>query len=214
MNQYRTEQEEFWAGDFGNEYIGRNKGEAYRAAALAFFSRALRGSSGITSAIEYGPNVGINLEAVHSLLPDCDIWGVEINSTAAAQLETLGFVKVKNSSVFDFEPDRQWDLVISKGLLIHIDPDHLEEAYEKLYSSCSKYLCITEYYSPRPVEVSYRGHDRRLFKRDFAGEFLDRHTDFRLVDYGFWYHRDPVFPQDDLTWFLLERFESRKATAD
>jgi spore coat polysaccharide biosynthesis protein SpsF len=26
-----------------------------------------------------------------------------------------------------------------------------------------------------------------------------------LVDYGFAYHRDPAFPQDDITWFLLEK---------
>ena len=26
-----------------------------------------------------------------------------------------------------------------------------------------------------------------------------------LIDYGFSYHRDPVFPQDDITWFLMER---------
>ena len=41
----------------------------------------------------------------------------------------------------------------------------------------------------------------RLFKRDFAGEMLDRFSDLRLVDYGFRYHRDPAHPADDLTWF-------------
>jgi spore coat polysaccharide biosynthesis protein SpsF len=25
------------------------------------------------------------------------------------------------------------------------------------------------------------------------------------VDYGFAYRRDPNFPQDDITWFLLEK---------
>ena len=34
---------------------------------------------------------------------------------------------------------------------------------------------------------------------------LDRFPDLRLLDYGFAYHRDPVFPQDDITWFLLEK---------
>jgi len=27
----------------------------------------------------------------------------------------------------------------------------------------------------------------------------------RLIDYGFAYRHDPNFPQDDITWFLLER---------
>jgi hypothetical protein len=34
---------------------------------------------------------------------------------------------------------------------------------------------------------------------------LDRYPDLDLVDYGFVYHRDPLFPQDDMTWFLLQR---------
>ena len=38
--------------------------------------------------------------------------------------------------------------------------------------------------------MPYRGHTARLFKRDFAGEMLDRFSDLRLVDYGFRYHRD------------------------
>ena len=27
-----------------------------------------------------------------------------------------------------------------------------------------------------------------------------------LVDYGFVYHRDNCFPQDDINWFLFEKF--------
>ena len=27
----------------------------------------------------------------------------------------------------------------------------------------------------------------------------------QLVDYGFAYHRDKSFPQDDISWFLLEK---------
>ncbi len=67
----------------------------------------------------------------------------------------------------------------------------------------SKYICIAEYYNPSPVEISYRGHTGKLFKRDFAGEMLDAYDDLALLDYGFAYHRDPNFAQDDITWFLL-----------
>ncbi len=60
---------------------------------------------------------------------------------------------------------------------------------------------VAEYYNPTPVAISYRGHNDRLFKRDFAGELLDLYPQLQLVDYGFVYRRDPSFPQDDLTWF-------------
>ena len=71
--------------------------------------------------------------------------------------------------------------------------------------SSKKYILICEYYNPSPTTISYRGHSDRLFKRDFAGEMLDKFSDLKLVDYGFSYHRDNSFPQDDITWFLLQK---------
>lgn len=55
-----------------------------------------------------------------------------------------------------------------------------------------------------PVTISYRGHADHLFKRDLAGELLEKYH-VNLVDYGFAYRRVPAFPQDDITWFLLEK---------
>jgi len=55
------------------------------------------------------------------------------------------------------------------------------------------------------MNLSYRGNENKLFKRDFAGEMLLRFPDLRLLKYGFRYRNDPVFPLDDITWFLLEK---------
>ena len=90
-------------------------------------------------------------------------------------------------------------------MLIHLNPEALPAAYERLYECSSKYIVVIEYYNPSPVEVTYRGHAGRLFKRDFAGDLLERYPDLELVDYGFQYRRDPNFPADDLTWFLLKK---------
>ena len=81
--------------------------------------------------------------------------------------------------------------------------NELQLAYERLYESSKRFVLIAEYYNP--VTISYRGHGERLFKRDFAGELMDRYVDLRLVDYGFSYRRDPATPQDDITWFLMEK---------
>ncbi len=74
-----------------------------------------------------------------------------------------------------------------------------------MFASASRYILVAEYYNPQPTEIAYRGHSGRLFKRDFAGELMDRFPDLSLVDYGFVYRRDANFPQDDLTWFLMEK---------
>ena len=97
------------------------------------------------------------------------------------------------------------DLVLISGVLIHINPNHLPEVYDKLVAASSRYLLVVEYYNPTPIVVPYRGHTDRLFKRDFAGEIMDRHPEMQLLDYGFAYHRDPNFPLDDANWFLLEK---------
>ncbi len=203
---YKTEQEEFWAGDFGSEYIQRNQGDALLASNLNFFAKALAQAKGITSCIEFGANIGMNLKALKLLYPSQEQHGIEINPTAAHQLgQTIPASNVIQSSILDYLPDRVWDLVLIKGVLIHINPDLLPQVYEKLVSSCERYLLVAEYYNRTAVTINYRGHENRLFKRDFAGEILDRYPQMKLIDYGFLYHRDPSFPQDDITWFLIEK---------
>ncbi|TVL99715.1 MAG: pseudaminic acid biosynthesis-associated methylase [Candidatus Brocadia sp. WS118] len=203
---FKTEQENFWAGDFGNEYIKRNQGEMLLASNLNFFTKALRQADKINSCIEFGANIGMNLKALKLLQPGLKIKGVEINETAAKQLKAvIGMDNVYNQSILDFEPIEKVDLSLIKGVLIHINPDMLPVVYEKLYYASSRYVLIAEYYNPSPVTINYRGHTDRLFKRDFAGEMLDTYSDLKLVDYGFIYKRDVKFPLDDITWFLLEK---------
>jgi pseudaminic acid biosynthesis-associated methylase len=202
---YKTEQEEFWAGIFGTEYIERNNGEVLVASNLNFFIEALQQASGIKSCIEFGANIGLNLSAIKLLYPGMEAHAIEINSIAAKKLENIiSTGEIYNQSILEFIPKRKWDLVLIKGVLIHINPDELPIVYDKLVDSCGKYLLVAEYYNPVPAMVTYRGHANRLFKRDFAGEILDRYPQMKLVDYGFVYHRDHNFPQDDVNWFLLE----------
>ena len=203
---FKTEQESFWAGEFGTAYIDRNKGDQLLAANLDFFSKALRGARGIHSCIEFGANIGMNLRALKLLHPELEQHGIEINADAAKQLRALiSTDHVFEGSIFDYRPVQIFDLVLIKGVLIHINPAELPTVYDQLYKCTGKYLMVAEYYNPSPVAIPYRGHSDRLFKRDFAGELLDTYPDLTLLDYGFAYRRDPSFPQDDITWFLMEK---------
>ena len=206
MRPFQTEQEAFWAGAFGREYILRNQGDALLASNLAFFAKALRAARELETCIEFGANIGMNLRALKLLHPHMEQQGIEINAEAAQQLaQVIGPERVHNLSILEFQPSHTWDLVLIKGVLIHISPDVLPEVYDKLVAACGRYLLVAEYYNPSPVAVAYRGHSERLFKRDFAGEIMERHPRMQLLDYGFVYRRDPNFPQDDITWFLMEK---------
>lgn len=203
---YRTAQEEFWAGRFGSEYIGRNDGEARVASNVAFFARALRQAGAPGSCIEFGANIGLNLRALKSLYPGMRQRAIEINPDAAAALAALiGEENVHAGTILDYEAREASDLAFTKGVLIHVDPDSLPVVYRKLHACSRRWILVCEYYNPVPVAVTYRGHEEKLFKRDFAGDLLDSFPDLRLADYGFAWRRDPAFPQDDLTWFLLEK---------
>jgi spore coat polysaccharide biosynthesis protein SpsF len=115
------------------------------------------------------------------------------------------WIHVHNGSLLEFQPERSFDLVLVQGVLIHINPAELGTVYELLYRSSVTYICVNEYYNPTPVEVQYRGHAERLYKRDFAGDLMVAHPDLELIDYGFAYHRDKRFLGDDFTWFLLKK---------
>jgi pseudaminic acid biosynthesis-associated methylase len=205
---FKTEQEKFWAGNFGDAYIDRNQGDKLLASNLNMWVNMLKNAKKLDSCIEFGANIGMNLKALKLLHPQQEQFGIEINSDAAIELEkVIPASNVFKSSIFDFEPFRKFDLSFIKGVLIHINPDELQNVYEKLVASCGRYLLVAEYYNPSPVAIPYRGHNDRLFKRDFAGEIMELHPEMKLIDYGFNYRNDPVFPQDDITWFLMERGE-------
>lgn len=201
----KTDQEKFWEGEFGDSYIERNQSEMLHAANLKFFASVLSRTGKIDSVFEHGANIGMNFRALKSLLPNSEMGGVEINKEAYNQLKELIGAGAIHSSIFDFMPSKEYDLSFIKGVLIHLNPDMLHVAYDKLYQTSKKYILIAEYYNPSPISINYRGHSDRLFKRDFAGEFLEKYTDCELVDYGFLYKGDLNFPQDDITWFLIKK---------
>jgi pseudaminic acid biosynthesis-associated methylase len=203
---FKTEQESFWAGRFGTDYITRNDGSALLASNLNFFSLALRKAGRVDSCIEFGANIGMNLQALKLLFPRMFQRAVEINHDAVKALaEFVGEAQIFCGSIFDYPVTETADLTLSKGVLIHINPDMLEAAYRKLYEASNRWILVCEYYNPSPTAIPYRGHNDRLFKRDFAGEMLDLFADLHLVDYGFVYRRDPAFPQDDISWFLMQK---------
>lgn len=205
MPAFQTEQENFWAGEFGDQYIGRNPSSKEMGARLALFSKIMARTCEVQSAIEFGANIGNNLKVLQQMFPAMALSAVEINSKAVESLQEWGKAQVHHLSIFDFKPDQQFDLAFVSGVLIHINPTMLPQVYDLLFAASRRYLCCIEYYNPSPVEISYRGHSEKLFKRDFAGEIMDRFPSLQLLDYGFIYHRDPNFPLDDLSWFLMEK---------
>jgi len=203
--KYKTEQEAFWAESFGNKYIERNKSQQLLASNIAFFADIFKRTSDVRSIMEFGANIGMNIRAIDKILVNAEFSAVEINKKACEQLKNHINGNLYNCSILDFRPKERYDFVFTKGVLIHINPEELDSVYQKIYEASSKYICVAEFYNPSPMTISYRGYENRLFKRDFAGEMLDKFQDLKLIDYNFVYRRDNNFAQDDITWFLMEK---------
>jgi pseudaminic acid biosynthesis-associated methylase len=201
-----TEQEIFWAKEFGNSYLARNSVEELYPNKISLFSEITKNLTSLTSFLEFGPNSGVNLLALKNLFPNSLLSAVEINARAVRSLRELKICKnVWHDSILNFKKEKIADFSFTSGVLIHINPDHIEKAYETIYNSSKKYILICEYYNPSPVEIEYRGHRDKLFKRDFAGDLLLKYKDLNLINYGFRYNKDNSFPLDDVTWFLLKK---------
>ena len=148
----------------------------------------------------------MNLKALKILFPKIEQYAIEINKTAIDSLEkVIPQNNIIHDSILNFQNTEKYDLCLIKGVLIHINPDSLPLVYKSLVESTKNYLLIAEYYNPTPIAIDYRGHQEKLFKRDFAGEIMDLFPEMKLFNYGFAYHRDKNFPQDDISWFLLKK---------
>lgn len=201
---FETEQEKFWAGAFGNDYIARNTPERLLYPKVAMWSRLLKAAHNVSSIKEYGCNIGLNLLALKRLQPELELSGIEINEQAATKAAELGVGAIRQGTILERQQEAAVDLTFTAGVLIHINPAHLPDVYWNLVNNSRRYVLVAEYYNPSPVVIPYRGHSDRLFKRDFAGEIMDEYK-LKLVDYGFIYKRDNWAPQDDITWFLMEK---------
>lgn len=201
-----TAQEQFWAGPEGDEYQARNANALVGGleANVALFSRILAKTMGVKTLIEFGSGAGLNLRAIHRVMPFISLYAVEINEGAVMKMPQCVLITMRGS-VLEMPPlDLPCDLAMTKGLLIHIAPADLPRAYATLYQASTRYILMCEYYCPNPRMIPYRGQPDRLWARDFPGEMLAAYPDLRLIDYGFVSKLDP-HPQDDISWFLLEK---------
>lgn len=198
-----TEQEQFWAGDFGNAYVDRHKELDWRARVP--FWRSIIEMTGALSILEAGCNSGGNMKAIRRAAVEIDkliaLWGCDINNAAIEEAGDAG-LSVTEASLFDLKkewPDGGFDLVFTSGVLIHVSPSDLPRAMDSIISVSNRYVLAVEYADETEVEVPYRGHTERLWRRPFGKLYLER--GLKLVAEG----EAPRDSFDKCAWWLLER---------
>lgn len=199
----------YWAAEFGDEYTARNAASEdvvqQRVRALAGIWEQLRGDPP-ASVLECGANVGLNLRALKRFT-QAELHAVEPNARARATLVADGVLPAASvhDATLDKLPfaDASIDLVFTAGVLIHVPPEHLEQACREVHRVARKYVLAIEYFARNPEAIPYRGHENLLFKRDFGGTYLDLFPGLVPVAQGFLWRRTTGY--DDATWWLFRK---------
>ena len=201
---------ELWRSEFGEKYASRDANlisEENQRRLIRDWAKILHNaiSPRPTSALEVGCNVGRNLVALRNFVSE--LHGVEPNSKVcdeARQNPVLAEATIKEGVSQDLPyADSSIDLVFTSGVLIHIAPDNLGKAVDEIVRVSRRYVVCIEYFSKEPAQITYRGLDGFLFKRDFGRYYLERHPNLRVLDYGFlWQLLDSA---DDCNWWLFEK---------
>jgi hypothetical protein len=90
-------------------------------------------------------------------------------------------------------------LTFTCGVLIHISPADIERAMRAIIASSKRYVLAVEYADEKEVEISYRGHSERLWRRPFGDMYEG--LGLKIVDHG----PAPADAFDRCAWWLLER---------
>lgn len=193
--------ERLWADDFGDEYARRNieAGDGRDA----FWQRLLEDHP-VESVLEIGCNVGANLRWLDGLVPSRTVWGVDINESALQTIrKRLPGINAVWSPARELPfRDRAFDLVFTAGVLIHQPESTLPLVMAEAVRCSRRFVLALEYFAAETTEVSYRGHQGALFKRDYGRLYRELFPDLYPVSTGTLGREEGW---DDVHWWLFRR---------
>jgi len=179
------ENEKLWASDFGEMYTDRNPMSANeeddvfvktygtpRSTLNTVFFREINHDVKI---LEVGCNVGTQLMLLqemgfkHLYGIDVQRYAVEKSKSLASDLDII----VGSARDIPFK-DGWFDLIMTSGLLIHINPKELPEVMGEIYRCSKRYIFGYEYYTDGGFEgITYHNREEVLWKGNYRGLYCE-----------------------------------------
>lgn len=187
-----TEQMQTWRGEFGQQYTDRNLLAPPDLDALYIrdfgmprseMNREFLGSlPRDIKILEVGSNVGNQLQMLQEMRFS-RLYGIELQPYAVElSKQRTKHINIIEGSAFDIPfRDGYFDLVFTSGVLIHLAPDNVQQAFSEMHRCARRYIWGMEYFSPEYEQVAYRGHDGLLWKADYCRLFEEAFSDLRVV---------------------------------
>ena len=202
-----NQQETFWKNEITQSYVTDNSRFDEILGQTAWKRMLTKvDTEGITSYLDCGSNIGKNIAVLKKILPLSNSNIIEI-AELPFRICTTTF-EIKDSflgSIKDARFKKQFELVFSMGVLIHVHPDELLETMRNMFNLSSRYIILGEYFSRTPIMTNYRDEEEKLFKRDFGRYFVEN-FDCSVIDYGFlWGNEFNDAGFDDITYWVFEK---------
>jgi pseudaminic acid biosynthesis-associated methylase len=188
----KNEQEKFWQGAFGNNYIQRNKFQKINDFNNFYISRygqtrnkinlkALKGVNRKKAVLEVGCNIGNQLIALDNI-GFKNLYGIDINKKSLLEAKKNTNINFLEASGFDIPfKDNFFNLVFTNNVLIHIQPNNLNKIFDELYRVSGKFIMGFEYYNKNITNIKYRNYSNKLWKGDYCNLLLKRFPNLKLV---------------------------------
>ena len=149
--------------DIWNEYTKENEASYQESLSNFIFNTSL--VLGAKKILEAGCNIGNNLRSFPS---DYEVFGIDMNEMALeiakAKFPNFNF-KQGSLSKIPFE-DNFFDLVFTRGVLIHIHPDDVNDAMKELFRVSKKWVFNLEYFGEDNKMIKWKRGDELLWYRD------------------------------------------------
>jgi pseudaminic acid biosynthesis-associated methylase len=193
--------ERLWSGEFGDAYVERNRAVGDKRG--PFWVAFLRDFA-VSTVLEIGCNIGVNLAWLASRLPPQNLYGIEINRKALKELHrALPDVNAVWGLARELPfRDQRFDLTFTAGVLIHQPESTLPLVMAEVVRCSRRYVLCAEYSADCVTEIAYRGQTGALFKRDYGRLYSGLFPDLQLRKQGF-LGRDDGW--DDVTFWVFEK---------
>lgn len=188
----KTEQTNFWEGNFGKEYTDRNTFDHnglngyyltnYGVSKDEMNKEFLGTLDKNAKILEVGCNIGMQLNALQKM-GFTNLHGIELQAYAVEKAKQLtSGINIIQGSGFEIPFDaNSFDLVYTHGVLIHINPNDLSRIMGEMNRVSSKYIWGFEYYNDDVKQIPYRGHDGFMWKADYCSMFQKINPALKVV---------------------------------